>query len=139
MTGKLSCAGSKRFGGSAGLPRHTDSQALTVEFVDDTQPPERPAIAGAVSDEVRLWLNDGSCIRLRPERPHHVWSYVGEYSDGSQREIEVTSVAQLGSRFLLRNSRIKLHLQQWNRLDRRARATRSPNLNSIKRGSQRVE
>jgi putative transposase len=23
----------------------------------------------------RLWLNNGSCIRLRPERPHHVWSY----------------------------------------------------------------
>ena len=23
----------------------------------------------------RLWLNDGSCVRLRPERPHHVWSY----------------------------------------------------------------
>ena len=23
----------------------------------------------------RLWLNDGSCIRLRPERPMHVWSY----------------------------------------------------------------
>ena len=23
----------------------------------------------------RLWLNDGSCIRLRPKRPNHVWSY----------------------------------------------------------------
>src|SRR5215469_15632579 len=23
----------------------------------------------------RLWLNDGSCIRLRPERRHHVWAY----------------------------------------------------------------
>ncbi len=23
----------------------------------------------------RLWLNDGSCIQLRPERPNHVWSY----------------------------------------------------------------
>lgn len=23
----------------------------------------------------RLWLNDGSCIRLRPEFPNHVWSY----------------------------------------------------------------
>jgi transposase InsO family protein len=23
----------------------------------------------------RLWLNDGSCIRLRPERPGHVWAY----------------------------------------------------------------
>ena len=23
----------------------------------------------------RLWLNDGSCVRLRPEYPEHVWSY----------------------------------------------------------------
>jgi len=23
----------------------------------------------------RLWLNDGSCVRLRPEREDHVWSY----------------------------------------------------------------
>jgi putative transposase len=23
----------------------------------------------------RLWLNDGSCIRLRPEHENHVWSY----------------------------------------------------------------
>jgi putative transposase len=23
----------------------------------------------------RLWLNDGSCIRLRPQRLNHVWSY----------------------------------------------------------------
>ncbi len=23
----------------------------------------------------RLWLNDGSCIRLRPEHRDHVWAY----------------------------------------------------------------
>ena len=23
----------------------------------------------------RLWLNDGSCVRLRPNRPNHVWAY----------------------------------------------------------------
>jgi putative transposase len=23
----------------------------------------------------RLWFNDGSCVRLRPERANHVWSY----------------------------------------------------------------
>ena len=23
----------------------------------------------------QLWLNDGSCVRLRPERPNHVWAY----------------------------------------------------------------
>lgn len=27
------------------------------------------------SPRARLWLNDGSCIRLRPEYPNHVWSY----------------------------------------------------------------
>ena len=25
--------------------------------------------------KARLWLNDGSCVRLRPDRPNHVWSY----------------------------------------------------------------
>ena len=33
----------------------------------------------------RLWLNDGACIRLRPERRNHVWSYdfvSGSTSDG---------------------------------------------------------
>ena len=23
----------------------------------------------------RLWLNEGSCVRLRPERPNHVWGH----------------------------------------------------------------
>ena len=30
-------------------------------------PPQQPKRA-------RLWLNDGSCVRLRPERPNHVWA-----------------------------------------------------------------
>jgi len=33
----------------------------------------------------RLWLNDGSCVRLRPQRTNHVWSYdfvYGRTSDG---------------------------------------------------------
>jgi transposase InsO family protein len=35
----------------------------------------------------RLWLNDGSCIRLRPERPNHVWSY--DFVEGAdQRRTE---------------------------------------------------
>jgi len=25
--------------------------------------------------KARLWLNDGSCIRLGPEHVNHVWSY----------------------------------------------------------------
>ena len=34
----------------------------------------------------RLWLNDGSCIRLRPDHKHHVWSYdfmIARTTDGS--------------------------------------------------------
>jgi putative transposase len=23
----------------------------------------------------RLWWNDGSCVRLRPQQPNHVWAY----------------------------------------------------------------
>jgi hypothetical protein len=49
----------------------------------------------------------------------NAYKYSGGRTD--EREIEVTSVAQLGSSFLQRNSRIKLHLQQWNRLNRATR------------------
>jgi len=31
----------------------------------------------------RLWLNDGSCIRLRPEYPGHVWVNRAGFSGGS--------------------------------------------------------
>lgn len=33
-----------------------------------TVPPRQPK-------HVRLWLVDGSCIRLRAEWPNHIWSY----------------------------------------------------------------
>jgi hypothetical protein len=41
----------------------------------------------------RLWLNDGSCIRLRPEHPGHVWSYdfvEGRTHDG--RKFRILSI-----------------------------------------------
>ena len=37
------------------------------------EPPEGRALRGKRVE--RLWLNDGSCVRLRAERPNHVWSY----------------------------------------------------------------
>jgi transposase InsO family protein len=40
----------------------------------------------------RLWLNDGSCLRLRPLRKNHVWSYdfvVARTSDGRPLRILV--------------------------------------------------
>ncbi len=32
-------------------------------------------VPGKQPKRARLWLADGSCVRLRPERPNHVWSY----------------------------------------------------------------
>ena len=34
-----------------------------------------PEGAAEAAEAGRLWLNDGSCVRLRPERKDHVWSY----------------------------------------------------------------
>ena len=40
---------------------------------------ERRCVGGITpqrqSKRARLWLNDGSCIRLKPERQNHVWAY----------------------------------------------------------------
>ena len=32
-------------------------------------------VPGSQPKRRRLWLTDGSCLRLRPERPNHVWAY----------------------------------------------------------------
>ncbi len=32
-------------------------------------------VPGRQPKKGRLWLNDGSCVRLRPERANHVWAY----------------------------------------------------------------
>jgi putative transposase len=46
----------------------------------------------------RLWLNDGSCIRLRAERRNHVWSY-----DFMEHRINSTNVIDVPSDlFILR-------------------------------------
>ncbi|BAJ81322.1 putative transposase [Acidiphilium multivorum AIU301] len=47
----------------------------------------------------RIWLNDGSCIRLRPEYPGHVWSYdfvEGRTHDG--RKFRILSIIDEASR-----------------------------------------
>ena len=36
---------------------------------------EGPKVPQRQGKKGRLWLNDGSCVRLKPERPNHVWSY----------------------------------------------------------------
>ncbi len=32
-------------------------------------------VPGKQPNRGRLWLNDGSCVRLRPKWPNHVWAY----------------------------------------------------------------
>ena len=47
----------------------------------------------------RLWLNDGSCIRLRPEYPSHVWAYdfvEGRTHDG--RKFRILAIIDEASR-----------------------------------------
>lgn len=52
----------------------------------------------------RLWLNDGSCIRLRPEHPNHVWSYdfvEGRTHDGRRFRM-LNIIDALSDLFILR-------------------------------------
>jgi transposase InsO family protein len=47
----------------------------------------------------RLWLNDGSCIRLRPQYPGHVWAYdfvEGRTHDG--RKFRILTIIDEASR-----------------------------------------
>jgi len=48
----------------ARVPQQRSDLAVAVAAI----PPRQPKRG-------RLWLTDGSCIRLRAERPDHVWSY----------------------------------------------------------------
>ena len=50
------------------LQRPERCQILRRTEFDNEQPSKQPKRS-------RRWLNDGSCIRLRPERPRHVWSW----------------------------------------------------------------
>ena len=59
----------------------------------------------------RLWLNDGSCIRLRPEWRNHVWSYdfvEAQTHDG--RKLRLMTLID-GVRFTC----IRLHRHIWSR------------------------
>lgn len=49
--------------------------AVNVKRVERIWRLERLKVPGKQPKRGRLWLNDGSCARLRPERPNHVWSY----------------------------------------------------------------
>ena len=49
--------------------------AVNVKRVERIWRLEGLKVPGKQPRKGRLWLNDGSCVRLRPERPNHVWSY----------------------------------------------------------------
>jgi putative transposase len=49
--------------------------AVNVKRVERIWRREGLKVPHKQSKKGRLWLNDGSCIRLRPECPNHVWSY----------------------------------------------------------------
>ena len=65
---------------------HDDEDRLVADMLElarrygryglspDRRPAARRRLAGQPK-RGRLWLNDGSCVRLRPERADHVWSY----------------------------------------------------------------
>lgn len=54
---------------------HTAGWAVNVKRVERIWRREGLKVPPRQPKKGRLWLNDGSCVRLRPERPNHVWSY----------------------------------------------------------------
>ena len=65
----------------------------------------------------RLWLNDGSCIRLRPEHKDHVWSYdfmEERTSDG--RKFRILNIIDEYTRECLQ-TRVERHLSSRDVID----------------------
>ncbi len=52
---------------------HAAGWAVNVKRVERIWRREGLKVPGKQPKKGRLWLNDGSCLRLRPERPNHVW------------------------------------------------------------------
>jgi putative transposase len=59
----------------AGLMRNAGWQQATQERVRRIWKEEGLKVPDKQHPRGRLWLNDGSCLRLRPEHRNHVWSY----------------------------------------------------------------
>jgi putative transposase len=53
---------------------HAAGWAVNVKRVERIWRQEGLKVPSRQPKKGRLWLNDGSCLRLRPERPNHVWS-----------------------------------------------------------------
>jgi len=54
---------------------HAAGWAVNVKRVERIWRREGLKVPQRQPKKERLWLNDGSCVRLRPEHPNHVWSY----------------------------------------------------------------
>ena len=52
-----------------------DGWTVNVKRVERIWRREGLKVPARQPKRARLWLTDGSCLRLRPERPDHVWSY----------------------------------------------------------------
>ena len=52
-----------------------DGWTVNVKRVERIWRREGLKVPARQPKRARLWLNDGSCLRLRPEHPDHVWSY----------------------------------------------------------------
>jgi putative transposase len=59
----------------AGLMRNAGWLQATSDRVRRIWREEGLKVPGQQKPRGRLWLNDGSCLRLRPEHRNHVWSY----------------------------------------------------------------
>lgn len=59
----------------AGLMRNAGWQQATEDRVRRIWKEEGLKVPDKQKPRGHLWLNDGSCLRLRPERRNHVWSY----------------------------------------------------------------
>ncbi len=57
--------------------KRVERRAMVRHWSEDNGERRREGlkVTGKPPKRSRLWLNDGSCIRLRPARPNQVWSY----------------------------------------------------------------
>jgi putative transposase len=52
-----------------------DGWTVNVKRVERIWRREGLKVPARQPKRARLWLNDGSCLRLRPKHPDHIWSY----------------------------------------------------------------
>lgn len=69
------CYGRYGYRKIAALLRSTAGWVVNDKRVERIWRRERLKVPARQPKRGRLWLADGSCIRLRAERPNHVWSY----------------------------------------------------------------